>query len=219
MRTIERNYRKNPHTANFLMKFHQAAYGLASDVTPDDLLDLVDPAVVPDHRSDAQKNYMEQLIVTITELNTEDGRKARTYTDGMTQNGKWTAGRGGNASAWITRLIAKKQALRAAAPAAPVELEDGIYELNGEIIRVVHAIHGSGRQYGKRLVAPAEPGENGSWVRVPGVIAQLRPEMKLDLAAAERFGAIYGCCVRCGRALTKESSIAQAMGDKCAGSF
>lgn len=133
MRTIERNYRKNPHTANFLMTFHQAAYGLPAEIDEsraaeiggdaalEDLLDLVNPAVVPDLRTDAQKNYMEQLITVITDLNAEDGQKARTYTDGVTEHGKWTPGREGNASKWIDRLIAKKQALRAAAPkVAPV---------------------------------------------------------------------------------------------------
>jgi len=221
--TIKRSYRKNPHTARFLMAFHAGTNGLASDIeettVEEDLLDTIPEGPV-DLRTEAQVNFMDRLIEQIAALDPETGRKAARYTDGMTESGQWTPGRTGNASAWIDRMLAKVAELKAASkPAAPVELEDGIYLLGEDIVKVVHAIHGSGRQYGKKLVAPEAEGENGSWVMVPGVVAKLTPEMKMDLAQAEKFGAIYGCCVRCGRGLTKETSIAQAMGDKCAGKF
>lgn len=221
--TITRNYRKNPHKAAFLMAFHAGTNGLPSDVATEtdteDLLESV-PDAPADLRTEAQANLMDRLIERLAALDPATGSKAARYTDGMTEHGEWTPGRNGNASAWIDRMIAKEKELKAAkAPAAPVEIEDGIYLLDGEVIKVVHAVHGSGRQYGKKLVAPEGEGENGTWERVPGVVAKLTPAHKMNLADAEKFGAIYGCCVRCARVLTKETSIAQAMGDKCASKF
>lgn len=114
MRTIERNYRKNPHTANFLMTFHQAAYGLANEISgPEDLLDSVPVDVVPDHRSPAQAKLMESLHSQLLELDKEIGMEAIDYTVGMTIHGKWTPGRDGNASAWISRMIVKVRELKA----------------------------------------------------------------------------------------------------------
>lgn len=234
MRTIERNYSKKPHTARFLMAFHAGSQGLPSDIADDtealateaaqdDLLDMVPETTVADLRSPAQASLMGSLIEQITALDAEAGRKAQAFQDGITERGTWTPGRNGNASEWISRMIAKVKELKVAKPvtptAAPVKLEDGIYLLDGEVIKVVHAIHGSGRQYGKKLVAPEVEGENGAWVMVSGVVSKLTPAMKMTLADAEKYGALYGCCVRCGRGLTKESSIAQAMGDKCASKF
>ena len=72
---------------------------------------------------------MEELIGRLTELDAETGAQARQYTDGMTEHGKWTAGRDGNASGWIGRMIDKERALRTAvpAPSAPVAVADGRY--------------------------------------------------------------------------------------------
>lgn len=225
--TRERNYRVNVHTARFLMAFHAGTNGLPSDieetaVVEEDLLDSV-PDAPADLRTPAQINLMDRLIEQIAALDPATGSKAARYTDGMTESGQWVP-RSGNPrtdpSLWISSMIAKVAELKTSKVlAAPAEIEDGIYLLDGEVIKVVHAVHGSGRQYGKKLVAPEAPGENGSWERVPGVVARLTPAHKMDLATAEKLGAVYGCCVRCGRVLTKESSIAQAMGDKCAGSF
>ena len=85
-----------------------------------DLLDLVPSDHVTDLRSSAQAEYMESLITNLVELDGEAGRQAREYTDGMTQRGLWTPGREGNASAWITRLIAKLDQLRAVTPVRPI---------------------------------------------------------------------------------------------------
>ena len=139
MRKIaDRNYKTKPHTARFLMAFHTAAYGLpaeladenaaeyalaAGDGAPVDLLDTVDVDAVVDRRTPAQIDFMEDLITDLTELDAEAGRKAREYTDGMTERGLWTPGRwdaetqtGGNTSRWLTNLKAKIKELKAAAP-------------------------------------------------------------------------------------------------------
>jgi Family of unknown function (DUF6011) len=48
-----------------------------------------------------------------------------------------------------------------------------------------------------------------------GAVNRLRPEWKLTLEQAKEFGALYGNCVRCGRDLTREDSIARMMGSTC----
>jgi hypothetical protein len=53
----------------------------------------------------------------------------------------------------------------------------------------------------------------------PGAMANIRAGWKMTMAEAVAFGALYGTCVRCGRTLTKESSIEAGMGDKCASYF
>ena len=216
--TIKRNYRKNPHTARFLMAFHAGTNGLASDIEEtavEDLLDTI-PETPADLRTEAQVNFMDRLIEQIAALDPKAGSKAARYTDGMTERGLWTSGKNGNASAWISRMIAKVSELKAASkPAAPVELEDGIYELDGDLYKVVHAVHGSGRQYAKVLVI--EDGEGGTWEMARGVVSRLRPEMKVSLERARELGRIYGVCVRCGATLTDEESIEAGIGPVCSG--
>jgi hypothetical protein len=235
---------KIPHTARFLMAFHTAGgtrtaptAPAAQEVTVSDPFATATEAAAPivDLRSPRQRELMDSLIAQLGELDHEVSLAALNYTDKMTTAGKWTPGWEGNASAWISRMIAKVEELKNAKRAAqaaraedgqrpepttqPVELEDGMYLLDGQVIKVVHAIHGSGRQYGKRLVAPEAPGENGSWERVPGIVNRLTPAHKMDLVKAMELGEVYGCCVRCAKGLTKESSIRQQMGDTCASKF
>lgn len=126
MRTIERNYTKNPHTASFLRTFHTAigstgrnyrddAQALASEAAQDDLLDLVEDKPA-DLRSPRQIELMASLHMQLADLSPEACEKAVAYTTGMTVRGLWTPGREGNASAWISRMIAKVAELKAAAP-------------------------------------------------------------------------------------------------------
>jgi hypothetical protein len=110
--------------------------------------------------------------------------------------------------------------------AAPVELEDGMYLKDGEIFKVQHS-RSSARQYAKqlRVVLEAEFDDEDDIVRpgeivfdyIPGAIRKLTAADRMTLEQAEEFGALYGTCVRCGRTLTKEKSIARAMGPICAG--
>ena len=98
--------------------------------------------------------------------------------------------------------------------AAPVELVDGIYLLDVKIYKVVHAVHGSGRQYAKVLTVYG-PGD-ASFERAPGAIRNIRPEHRMTKEQAKEYGALYGVCVRCGATLTAEDSIDRMMGPVCA---
>lgn len=97
------------------------------------------------------------------------------------------------------------------------EIEDGMYVLDGEIFKVQHAVHGSGRQYAKRLVPGAEYGEKATFTYAPGIVSRLAPENRMTVGQAREFGAMYGTCVRCGATLTAEDSIDRMMGPICAG--
>src|SRR5690554_6938476 len=165
----------------------------------DDLLDLVPDNATPDLRSPRQRELMASLVEQLRQLDPELANQAEQYEARMA--GKWTPGRNGNISRWIDRLIAKVQELKAA-----TELEDGMYVLDGVIYKVQHAVHGSGRQYAKRLV-PNSPGERASFEYAPGMVRKLRPEHRMSLDQAKEFGALYGTCCQCGRVLTNEDSI------------
>lgn len=178
--------------------------------TNEDLLDLV-PERTGGSPSPAQSRLMNKLINELHGLDGELARQAEEYTDRMA--GKWTPGRDGNASAWIDRLIAKISELKKAQPR--VEIEDGMYVLDGQIYKVQHAVHGSGRQYAKLLVI-TELGGRGSFEYAPGVVGRIRPEHRMTMEQAREFGALYGMCVRCGRVLTREDSIERMMGEICA---
>lgn len=226
--TRERNFKKNPHTARWLQTFHAAAYGLASDVKAEtageDLLNLV-PTAAPAYRpSPAQVKFISDLILQINAMDTELGEQAASYTAKMDREGAWTKE---NTSRWIDRLIAKRAELRAAAPvapkgkpvAAPVGItEDGMYLFEEKIYKVQFAVNGSGRLYAKLLVRGAD-GENATFEYAHGVVTKLRPEHKMTLEQAKAFGALYGTCIRCGRTLTDEFSIANGLGKVCITKF
>lgn len=100
------------------------------------------------------------------------------------------------------------------------ELEDGIYHLvadNGitvRIIKVIHAVNGSGNQYAKELDTTT-----GEWNYAPGLVKKLTPADMLSLDKAKEYGHLYGMCVRCGRTLTDEGSISAGIGPVCATKF
>ena len=121
-----------------------------------------------------------------------------------------------------------------------VALEDGMYRMDGTIFKVQHAVHGSGHQYAKKLVGhryceghestdgnitycngDCRPAVETEWKfeMAPGMIRRLRPEHKMSLADAKKFGALYGTCCVCGRTLTDEVSIEAGIGPVCAQKF
>lgn len=200
MRTIERNYRKNPHTANFLMTFHTAAAGVASEIEPDLLNDV--PVEAPAYQpTERQRQFMDDLTREIKELDIETGHVAHNYTLGMTQHGRWTRER---VSAWIERLIAKRDELRAAAAKpVPVEVADGRYavEENGELkfFKVKN-----GRRPGFVFL---DIQASNDWfpIRVATRRAAILATIAADAhAAMVRYGQELGECGRCGRTLTSE---------------
>lgn len=241
MSTVERNYRKNPHTARFLLAFHTGGTGLPADRIEDDndaeyrlaaeenhsqqdhiddLLETVPVEAPPrDKRTRAQRAFMDVLIEMISKLDPADGERARIYTDGMTAHGKWTPGREGNASAWICRMVAKRDELRAAArkavPAGPAaQVADGRYavEHNGELkfFKVKN-----GKQSGFVFI-DRQSSDDYFPIRNAAVKAEILRLIAADPKAATiRYGRELGVCGRCGRTLTDEASRAAGIGPIC----
>lgn len=126
-------------------------------------------------------------------------------------------------AAYVTRSInllkADLEAQRAAAPktAQTVQVDEGVYEMDGVIYKVKTAVHGSGRLYAQRLHVLGEGKDAEVWYEMErGAITKLRPEHKLTKERAQAFGALYGTCIRCARTLTDEDSISRMMGRTCA---
>lgn len=140
-----RNFKKNAHTARFLMAFHTAG-GVSVDAPENDTYEVPEhtgggdgmvevnrgrvaedttPYTGPkprDARSEGQTRYMNNLIAWITEKDQAAGDAARVWTDNVTTAGKWSYAKDDkfSISAWIDRLKAKNAELNEAAKAAPV---------------------------------------------------------------------------------------------------
>lgn len=224
---IERNYRKNPHTARFLMMFHDAGGannqggGAVAEVA-DDLLDLVPEDKIVDTRSPAQVSFMASLIEQITRLDITRGSEAQAYTDRMTEHGNWTPGREGNASDWIGRMIAKRDELRAAAvkvqreqdrtaPAAP-QVADGRYAVEeAGVLKFFKVKNGRTRVF-LDIQASSDWHAVQRLDRQRAILATIALDPK---AAMIRYGHALGECGRCGRVLTDEASRAAGIGPIC----
>lgn len=195
----------------------------ALNAAGNDGADLLDEIPVEAPGADLPSpNQMGLITKLMTELRTMDEPAWQLGLDYMVRmRGHWTLGRDGNASRWIDRLIAKLRELRTAArrpaPGAK-ELADGTYILDGDIYKVRHAVHGSGRQYASLLVPPAAEGEDATWeYKGQAPLRLLTAEHLLTPELAKKYGALYGVCVRCGRVLTHEDSIDRMMGSTCWG--
>lgn len=232
MKTIERNYTKNPHTARFLQTFHSAVnsttgrdYREEMNVTEGDLLDQVADLDVVDYRTAGQTQFMEDLIARMTVLDASTGEAARTYTDGMTEHGKWTAGREGNASAWIDRMITKERALKAAAPAAQptttpaTEIPAGRYAVvDGEVKCYAVDYGKDGTKWAGFLFLNRISSDDRFAIRNPAEKARILTAIAADLEAASILaGHTLRQCRRCGRTLsdTKNPYFSVALGPDC----
>jgi hypothetical protein len=229
---IERNYTKNPHTARFLQTFHSAigsnghnyrddAAALAAEANQDaDLLDLVPVDAVADLRSPAQRDLMGRLIREITDRDSETGAQARAYTDGMTEHGKWTPGREGNASAWISRMIAKADQLRRFAQIetrkteSTVEVADGRYAVEEDGVLKFFKVKNGGRPGFVFLDVQASDDWHAirNVTRIREIVALIARDTE---AASLRYGQEIGECGDCGRTLTTEASRARGRGPIC----
>ena len=118
----------------------------------------------------------------------------------------------------IDALLRRRQDQPRAEQRGPAVTEDGMYRTaDGTIYKVQVAVNGSGRLYAKRLVPPAEFGGRARFVYEAGAVNRLRPEDKMTLEEARKFGALYGTCCVCGRTLTDETSISHGIGPVCEG--
>lgn len=98
------------------------------------------------------------------------------------------------------------------------ELEDGIYLFEGKVVKVVHAIHGSGNQYASVLNPENRtPTGKARFEYTAGLVRKLTAAMKMTKAQGLEYGELYGMCVSCGATLTADVSIERAMGPICAG--
>lgn len=233
MRTIERNYRKHPHTAAFLQTFHTAGsamddnaaeYELAASEASEDLLNLV-PERAADLRTPGQASFMADLIERITRLDPATGRQAKDYTDGMTERGLWTPGRGGNASTWIDRMIAKENALKAARPqvapiAAPAPaIPAGIYAIETDEIKCYRVDYGrEGTMWSGQLFLTRISSDDRYAIRDPKVKAAILDAIAVDVETAGILAAhTIRECRKCGRTLTdtKNPHFGRGYGPDC----
>jgi hypothetical protein len=103
---------------------------------------------------------------------------------------------------------ALRRARRAGTASAVAQLEaDRLYEREGEIYRTV--LSGAGNLYAKIWT------EDG-WDYAAGAIRDLRPEHRMTVERAEELSVRFGRCIRCGRVLTAEESVARGIGPVCA---
>ena len=227
MTTIERNYKKNPHTARWLMTFHaaglpadrddnQAEYDLAQ---AEDLLDLVpENAPAVDRRSPAQADLMGRLIAQITELDATLGAAAGEWTAKATAAGHWTPGREGNASEWISKMIAKVSELKAqhlgTSPEVTVTVPDGRYAVEEDGVLRFFKVK-NGRRAGFVFL---DIQASDDWhairnvARIRAIVALIAQDTE---EASLRYGRELGVCGDCGRTLTDESSRARGRGPIC----
>lgn len=222
--TIERNYRKNPHTARFLQTFHSGIgtngrnYREEMDVTAttdtDDLLNLV-PAAAPSYTpSTAQVALIAKLILEVHALDAELGSQAGTYTAAMDREGAWTRE---NTSRWIGNLIKKSRELSAAArKTGPVaEVADGRYAVEEDgTLKFFKVKNGNRPGF---VFLDIQASDEWHAIRDLGRIRRIVALIAQDANAAMiRYGHELGECGRCGRTLTDEASRAAGIGPICA---
>ena len=123
-----------------------------------------------------------------------------------------------NLITWLRGLRFKADAPVPApvAKAERVELEDGMYMVDGTVYKVQHSLNSS-RQYAK-VADITDLGDGNfevSFAYARGAIAKIRPEHKMSYEQAKEFGALYGTCCCCGRTLSNELSIALGIGPVC----
>jgi len=216
MKTIERNFTKNPHTARFLQTFHSAngANNTAEAHATEDLLETV-PVNAPAYQpSDAQVALISKLVLEINAQDANLGEQAASYTGRMDREGAWTRQ---NTSRWIGNLIVKVRELKAAtAPATQAEVKDGRYAVEEDGVLKFFKVT-NGRKAGFVFLdvqASDEWHAIRNVTRIRAIIALIAVDQH---AAMVRYGHELGECGRCGRTLTDEASRAAGIGPICAG--
>lgn len=234
MRTIERNYRKNPHTASFLRTFHTgigsngrnyreelnvdenlAELELARTQAAQeaDLLTLVPETTPAFTQSPAQVKFISDLVLAVNALDKTLGEQAASYTGRMDREGMWTRE---NTSRWIDNLKAKLAELREARnPIALATVANGRYavEENG-VLRFFKVKNGSGAGFVFLDVQASDEWHSiRNLGRIRAVLALIAADPK---AAMIRYGQELGECGHCGRTLTDAASRAAGIGPICA---
>lgn len=180
-----------------------------------DLLDLV-PNQEPDLRSQAQTEYMEDLIKDLTKMDVHLGRQAREYTDNMTARGLWRSGYESNTNVWITRLLTKIGQLRVAARlvADEVELNDteipaGRYAVETDEIRCYEISYGcEGTKWEGFLFLDRISSDGRFQVKNRAEKARILAEISKDVAASAILAGLT--LRRCRRAGTRGLDTSQS---------
>ncbi|SIB68587.1 DUF6011 domain-containing protein [Mycobacteroides abscessus] len=167
--------------------------------------------------TDRQRNYLRELLLQKAQLQGKPEAEASDEIDALLDRLSKSG-----ASARIEETKAYLHAHRDAVDAVrshvggpdAVEIEDGFYELaDGRIIKVIHAVHGSGRQYGKVLNT-----ETRTFDMEVGILREVRATGKRiddDQHRCAELGKLYGVCMCCGLELTDEASIEVGIGPVC----
>lgn len=195
-----------------------------------------------DARTPRQAELMMGLLGQLRDLDEGVYADALTYTSRMTAAGKWTPGRDGNASDWISRMIAKVRELKArpVTEGPKANAWSTWRELAAKLVEI-------GGQHGARFAVDTNDGavnELAFWwiVKHDGpqgtryfvrqmiggqgaTRVRMSPEAMIGLAnkinaagpveAMLRYGREIGRCGHCGRELTNDKSRDFGMGPKC----
>lgn len=120
-----------------------------------------------------------------------------------------------SASRLIDTIKAERPVVRQIkTPTPSAYIEDGIYFKDGVVYKVIHAVHGSGKQYAKALNT-----DSGRFEYAAGAIRNLTPAHRMTREQASEFGHLYGICCACGATLTDETSIELGIGPVCGKRF
>jgi hypothetical protein len=186
-----------------------------------DLLDLVPQDRVADLRSPRQTELMASLVHQIAELDGEAGSQAREYTDGMTERGLWTPGFEGNASAWISRMIAKIKELKTSTPVQPTQapkVADGRYAVeHGGALKFFHIRNGKAdSRWAGFVFVDVRASDDLYPLKNRATKAEILALIAADPETAmNRYGQELGECGDCGRTLTDKTSRSIGRGPIC----
>lgn len=234
MRTIERNYRKHPHTASFLQTFHSGISSTGRNYREemarmenmtdqdhrDDLLDLVPETAPVFTQSPAQIKFISDLVLAVNALDKTLGEQAASYTGRMDREGRWTRE---NTSRWIDNLKAKLAELRGAkTPAAPqgtVVIPAGTYAVKTDEVRCYTIDYGkAGTRWEGFLFLNRVSSDDRFPVKNPAAKAEILAAIGADIEGAAVLAALtLRRCRRCGKELsdTKNPYFSMGLGPKC----
>jgi hypothetical protein len=191
----------------------------------EDLLNLVPEDHAADLRSTRQVDFMESLISQLTDLDEQTGRQAREFTDKTTERGSWTPGRNGNASDWISRMLAKLDQLRAATrPVSPgpiptIKIPAGRYAIETDEIRCYSIEYGrEGTRWEGFLFLNRISSDDRFPIKNHAEKDRILSAIAADVeGAAILAGLTLRQCRRCGRTLsdTKNPFFSVALGPEC----
>jgi hypothetical protein len=193
-----------------------------------------------DLRTERQIEVMDSLIEQIQKLDAKLGQQAADYTARKTEAGTWTPGRGGNASDWISRMIAKVRELRDAPK--PVQVTETVVQdrpanvqhdempvretKNGKPMPQYYAVEIDGVTKFYRIKAGTKPG----WWWIEAQASDKFHPVKnvttkntilraiIDQGAEEcmrNYGRKINHCGRCHVVLTDATSRANGIGPDC----